>query len=248
MGRNETERDGPELSSPLAAWEYPWTPSGESGLLADGEFTPGPAADLLHDFADRVAVVAVGSNASPVVLDRKLARDGERSVVPVLAGTLLGCAVGHSAHVSVPGYVAAAPYRDADARTRVFVSLLDEEQLLRLDATEPNYERRRFTSGDGLRLELEGGIRSGRFQLYDGRWGVIATPDGTPVPFGTQQSLHELLQATWPRYAEVLGLRSGQAPGVETAMRLLAEDEHLRNAVREALHATGWARPSGLAG
>jgi hypothetical protein len=248
MGRHDTERDGQELRSPQAAWDYPWTSPGESGLLTGGRFRPTPAGDLLREFAGRAAVVAVGSNASPEALHRKLGGQGGHGVVPVLPAGLLGCAVGHSAHVSVPGFVAAAPYRSAYARTAVFVSLLDEEQLVRLDATEPNYQRRRFTSGDALRLELEPDGGPETFHLYDGRWGVIAPPGGSPVPFGTQRSLHELLRVEWPPYVELLGSPPlAPSAGVEDRMRLLAADQNLRTAVREALYATGWARPSDLA-
>ncbi len=192
-------------------------------------------------------MVAVGSNASPDVLHRKLSGKGGHGVVPVLPASLLGCGVGHSAHVSVPGYVAAAPYRDAHARTAVFVSLLDEEQLVRLDATEPNYQRRRVASVEALRLELAARGGPETFHVYDGRWGVIAPPGGSPVPFGTQRSLHQLLRAEWPPYLDLLGPRLRPTAGVEDAIRLLAEDDNLRTAVREALHTTGWARPSDLA-
>jgi hypothetical protein len=245
MGSGDTQRAGQELTGPPAAWDYPWAPAGGPGLLAGDRFTSRSAADLLQEYGDRAAVVAVGSNASPQVLQRKLCRKVEHGVVPILPGVLVGCAVGHSAHVSVPGYVAAAPYRDPRARTAVFVSLLDEEQLARLDATEPNYVRRRLADDGRYRLEL-GDARPRAFHVYDGRWGVIAPPDDGPVPFTSQHELHGLLRARWPAYEEILGSRRDTGGGEETT-RLLAADEDLRTAVREALRNTGWARPSGLA-
>jgi hypothetical protein len=248
MGVHDAERVGQELISSPAAWDYPWSPPDGSGVLSEDGFTPRPAQDLLREYADRVTVAAVGSNAAPEVLHRKLCRGVDGAVVPFLPGRLVGCAVGHSAHVSVPGYVAAAPYRDEGVRTPVYVSLLDDAQVGRLDVTEPNYVRRRLTHASACRLELEAGPTVDAFDLYDGRWGVIAPPRARPVRFGSQEALHQLLRAQWPTYAEILGTRLEPAAGIQDTIRLLAADESLRTAVRQALHRTGWAQPSGLTG
>ena len=240
-------------------------------MLEDGRFTPRPAAHLLAGRDDergsRTPVVAVGSNASPAVMHRKLSRHGVGGRVPLVSGTLLGCAVGHSAHVSVPGFVPAAPYLRADARTPVYVTLLDDAQLRCVDSSEPSYVRRRLSPGRST-LELEDGSRPGSFHLYDSRWGVLARPTAQPtarataepggsvVPFGSQETLHALLRRQWPPYAELLGFLGdlGDATDerddlgvVQAVMRALAADTDLRVRLREAFAATGWATPSGLA-
>ena len=93
------------------------------------------------DMDSRVAVVAIGSNASPTVMRAKLARAGCSLVVPMTVGVLGNVAVGHSAHVGVLGYMPAAPMRRAGATTPVVVSFLDERQLRAIDDTERNYDR-----------------------------------------------------------------------------------------------------------
>ena len=247
-------------------WAYPGTAARCSGLLVDGRFTPLSAADLLAGSADepRTPVVAVGSNASPAVMHRKLARHGVGGPVPLVAATLTGCAVGHSAHVSVPGFVPAAPVLRDDARTPVYVTLLDDAQLRCVDRTEPSYVRRRLGDGPCL-LELEDGSTPESFHLYDSRWGVLTQPisvsGGSVVPFGSQQALHALLRAQWQPYAELLGPAADSADAadatpddtgehdlatLQTVMRALAANGRLRDRVREAFAATGWTRPSGL--
>jgi hypothetical protein len=241
-------------------WAYPGTAATCSGLLEGGRFTPRPACDLLAGAASRTLVVAVGSNASPAVMHRKLARHGVSGPVPLVAAKLTGCAVGHSAHVSVPGFVPAAPYLRADACTPVYATLLDRPQLRCVDASEPSYVRRRVARGRCV-LELDGGTRPASFALYDGRWGVLAPPDQAPVPFGSQQALHALLRLHWPLYEELLdrGRDDGTAhagtggdadddlAAAQRVIGALAADEALRTRVREAFAATGWTRDSGLA-
>jgi hypothetical protein len=221
-------------------WCYPGRAATCSGLLDGDRFLPRASSELWHLAGDRSALVAVGSNGSPAVLYRKLARHSVVGSVPLITGTLRGCAVGHSAHVSVPGFVAAAPYRARDAVSRVVVSLLDERQVACLDRTEPNYVRRRLSPG-GCVLDLGGGVRPPTFDLYDSRWGVLAPPGRPPLPFGSQVDLHAYLRGQWAAYRGLLG--SGTARHV---MHRLAADVDLRTRVREALAATGWARPSGL--
>jgi len=239
-------------------WAYPGTAARCSGVLADGRFVPRSAADLVaHSaYGARTAVVAVGSNASPAVMHRKLSRHGVGGAVPLVAGRLTGCAVGHSAHVSVPGFVPAAPYRRDDARTPVYVTLLDDAQLRCVDRSEPSYVRRRLSPGRCL-LVLEDGSSPESFHLYDSRWGVLAQPSarpaGSPVAFGSQQRLHALLREAWPPYAELLGHLVAEAADqgddlaeAQAVMRALGADRRLRDRVREAFAATGWTHPSGL--
>jgi hypothetical protein len=232
----------------VAAAQYPGPPAPGSGLLTDGRFETLSPDELRRigqpPYDDRVLVVAVGANASPTVLHRKLRREGLEARVPFLAAVLTGVAVGHSAHVSVPGYVPAAPYAAVGVSTPVLASLLDAEQVDCLDRTEPNYVRRTLQA-DAFELVLDGGHRPRDFDLYDGRWGVLAPPGGSPVPLVSQVDLHTYLAAHWPAYAEVLGF-----PGAERdpngVVLALAHDAVLRARVREAWHSTGWAVSSDL--
>lgn len=187
--------------------DYPWTaPEKRSSLLlSTGIHELDAAADvpaiekaLLGDggtpLAERTLVVAVGSNQSPAVIERKYRGAGHVGPVatPFLRCTLWGLDVGHSAHVSARGYIAAAPYVAPDAVTELVATWLDETQLAIVDRTEPNYERVEL-DGEEFPLQLASGLRPSRFAIYASRWGVIA--DGPPIAFRPQPQLFGLLAA-----------------------------------------------------
>jgi hypothetical protein len=157
--------------------EYPWvaehlrTPGVLRWDAAGFAVQPGGA-----DVRGRTPVAAVGSNAAPAVLARKLAALAS-GWVAMEPRALPGVRVGHSAHVSVHGYVPAAPYVGEGAASAV-VGWFDDEQLALLDATEPNY----------VRLGLDVGV-----DVYVSRWGVVAI-DGAPVPLTGQAELLRLLR------------------------------------------------------
>jgi hypothetical protein len=138
-------------------------------------------------------VMGVGSNANPDVLRRKFERRGVSTTIPHVLGSLAEVALGYSAHVSLAGYVPASPYPQSNSRAKVVVSVLTEEQLACLDATEPNYERIPVSS-ETIALPFAYELPP-RVYYYESRWGVLAESDGTPVPFGTQETVFELLAA-----------------------------------------------------
>lgn len=239
------DRPRPDVDLASTPWDYPGPPAPHSGALVDGRLRRLGPADLRHigeAGSDAPAfVVAVGSNASPGVLQRKLAGHGLAGPITFVTGVLRGCAVGHSAHVSAPGYVPAAPYAEPAASTPVVVLLLSARQVECLDGTEPNYVRRRVVRGE-LTLLVDGGREPDAFDLYDTRWGVLGPPGAAPPALTSQAALHEHLGAHWEPYAALLG---GDAT-VEQTVRRLGADPRLRERVGDAFHATGWAAPTGL--
>jgi hypothetical protein len=135
----------------------------------------------------RHPVLAVGSNAAPAQLLRKLQPGGGSTVVPVVRATVGRLGVAPSAHLSRHGYVPAAPairpaLRPPPSGERPgtapespaptpHVTLLDEEQLRRIDATEPNYLRMRLDArAHPVRLGSGEAIRC---DVYVSRHGVI---------------------------------------------------------------------------
>ncbi len=195
---------GRPLTDPL---DYPWT---DGIALA----APGPRTGR--------AVVAVGSNAVPAVLREKLVRHSANPEVAVAPLRVAGLAIGHSAHVSVRGYIAAAPYAAPGRTADVHVSWLDDDQLAALDATEPNYAR----------------IAFGDVDLYGSKWGVLGVA-GVPIEFTTQRALHAVLD------------RNGAGGGViypddpdETIARLQQPD--VRDRLRKLWAEQGFAVSSGL--
>ena len=212
--------DPPLDPAPDAPELYPWPEQGvQTAMLhREGVRELDPRADLeqvdeaLRDegaapLADRTLVVAVGSNQSPAVIAAKYRRFGLVSPVttPFLSCTVQELAVGHSAHVSARGYIAAAPHHAPGAVTELVATWFDAAQLEIIDRSEPNYERIELTQEEHP-LELSTGDRPARVKVYASRWGVIAEgpplpapagrPDRRPLPFQAgQQDLFGLLDA-----------------------------------------------------
>ncbi|MCO5997178.1 hypothetical protein [Actinoallomurus rhizosphaericola] len=173
--------------------------------------------------AERRPVLAIGSNASPAQLVRKLAR-WMRVVVPMTYARVSGLTAGASAHVSRPGYVPAVPVLSPGASAELIVLWLDDEQLTAVDRTEPNYHRTRLPAS--VTAELPG---RGPFSchLYAGRHGCLTGEDGTPIRLAGQAELLTGLLAASPRLARLTGARTPE----EFVARARA-DARLRDEVR----------------
>ncbi len=180
-------------------------------------------------------MLAFGSNASPAQLFTKFASLSPASrVVPVLLGAVAGLALGHSPHVSIPGYV---PYVIVDGGAGVvldaFVLWLDEEQRMTLNRTEPNY---RLVRMPGARYPLSVGAMDtiDRYSAYKGKWGALRWPgDSSPARAGTQREVFDGLgRQPW----FVKHFRSGD---VRSWMARLAADPALRDLIRAELAASG---------
>ncbi|WP_427004424.1 hypothetical protein [Pseudarthrobacter sp. H2] len=148
----------------------------------------------------RVLVVSIGSNSSPDVLRSKFAkyRQPVSRILPLIRGKLHNIGVGHSAHVSKAGYIAAAPYFRMGERTTVWVSWLDWRQLMALDETEPNYRRIQL-DGDACPLVVDNGECPEAFSLFTSRWGVLTDGNGEKLPFLDQPALFRLLAGSGSR-------------------------------------------------
>jgi hypothetical protein len=183
--------------------QYPWGPPEAPGVVHGDDFLPlGPAADLNAVLFEvnaapldaRSLVVSIGSNSSPDVMRRKFSNYGQpvSRILPLVRGQILNIGVGHSAHVSKAGYIAAAPYSRMGECTTVWVSWLDEGQLMALDETEPNY-RRIELNGEDCGLVLDTGDRPETFSLYASSWGVLTDGQGQKLPLMEQPELFQYL-------------------------------------------------------
>ncbi|MDR6507339.1 hypothetical protein [Arthrobacter oryzae] len=193
---------------------YPWDPPEVSGVMDGDGFLPlEPTAGLDRALAEadvaplgsRSVVVSIGSNSSPAVMRRKFASYHRpvSPVLPLVRGRLHNIAVGHSAHVSRAGYIAAAPYPLTGTCIPVWVSWLDSRQLLAVEQTEPNYRRIRLDA-EACPLELGQGEYPEDYSLFTSRWGVLTDDGGGKLPFLDQPALFEMLA----------GLGAGSGPGV----------------------------------
>ncbi|GAA3472260.1 hypothetical protein [Nonomuraea roseola] len=201
------------VDDPTAApLTYPGRLPRTSGLLQDDSFVPladvagAPAEDWqahvegqavrLGDHLEalgaapvsaRHAVLAVGSNAAPSQLYRKLFDSALRPVVPLTLATVGGIAAGVSAHINRHGYVPAAPIA-VPGPSRMFVLWVDQAQLVALDVTEPNYYRR-LLPAERHPVTLVSGAALPTCSVYVGRHGCLTERTGEAMRLEAQPRL-----------------------------------------------------------
>lgn len=174
--------------------DYPWPVPASTGQVTATGFDESPALDA-HLLTGRTPVVAVGSNASPQVLRDKLRAHLEAGV-PIQPVRVSGLSVGHSAHISRPGFVAAAPARTPGRNADVCLTWLTTDQLTVIDATEPNYHRRKLPATTVL---ADSGPVTGA-QIYDSKHGVLADRGGQVLPLRAQAGVTAWLQRHVPGF------------------------------------------------
>ncbi|MFE3461762.1 hypothetical protein ACFXKD_29830 [Nocardiopsis aegyptia] len=212
----------PATGGPVADWsvEFAGEPTTVAGVLARLGRAP---------VADRYPVLAVGSNAAPAQLRRKLRARALEPVLPMTLATVDGIAPGVSAHVSRPGYLPAAPVA-LPGRSRLFVLWPDRAELEALDATEPNYRRRRLPA-DRHPVTLASGARLTSCSVYVGGHGCLVDDEGRPRRLTDQATLIRALLTASPALRDLCGStpeefveRTGD-PAVREAVRLLFREE-----------------------
>lgn len=196
-----------ELKSVLvtADREYPLAMSAEHGvsntyLTFDDGASFGVDEYLeqlgLEPMSERIPLVAVGSNSSPLALRSKIKRYGRigtSQVVPMLTAKMTNLGLGYSAHLVSGGYVPAAPFRAPGEVASVTVSFLTRDQLRAIDATEPTYDRKALSS-DTYPLRLENGTLLDVSYVYVSMFGVLEGRSGSPTPLGSQAELYATLR------------------------------------------------------
>jgi hypothetical protein len=199
LGLADAPRDHPLL--------YPGAWPSDSGLL-DGDRLL-PLDRLVYD--DRVPVLAVGSNACPGQLRRKMEAFGIVSPLPMVKVRVTGVEVGVSAHVSRLGYVSASPFHAPGHVRELFLTWLDDEQLAVIDASEGvplpdgNYGRAWLPAPD-VRFELaDGTVLPGAF-VYVNRHGVLHDGNGAPRTHPGQRALLTELLVGSARLRELFGV------------------------------------------
>lgn len=190
--------------------------------------------------ADRTAVLAVGSNASPAQVRRKMANAGLPTLVPITAVCVRGLAVGVSAHVSRPGYLPATPVPDPAAVSDLWVVWLDTAALTVMDATEPNYQRVRLSSRHAVHLTPGQPVMS--CWVYRSRHGYLLNAAGHPRRLTDQATLITALLAELPALQPLAG--SSPPDWIERT-----RNPGVRDAIRHRFHAAGLVRrPTGRGG
>jgi hypothetical protein len=151
------------------ALAYPFEPPGDSYVIEGREPRPVRPGDLRDD---RHVVLAYGSNSSTRALLRKFGGDLQ---LPVLKGRLEGFEVVYSSHLSSYGSVPVTLHQAPGASIETFVTLVTDDQLVRLAETEFNYAIRRLdgTRFSGAEIEVEAPIA---FVSRHGALGIEGSP------------------------------------------------------------------------
>ena len=180
--------------------------------------------------ADRTPVLAVGSNASPAQLRRKMASAGLPTQIPVTAVSVRGLTVGVSAHVSRPGYLPATPVPDPASESQLWVLWLDAVTLDAVDATEPTSHRIRLSARCPVRL-TSGPPVTGSW-VYLSRHGHLLNASGRPRRLTDQATLIAALLTELPALQALAGTDPQQ--WIERT-----RDPSVRTAIREMFRAAG---------
>ena len=136
-------------------------------------------------------MLSIGSNGDPGILRAKLTSAGVSPHVPLVPVVAVGLSIAHSAHVSLGGYVAAAPRDAPDGAVRGVMGWFDDAQIAALDASEPNYRRVALSPSRYL-LSLVQGEVPDRVFVYRSVWGLLAV-GGRPLALQRQEHLHRVL-------------------------------------------------------
>jgi hypothetical protein len=224
--------------------------SGPDGFVeSDPKVGPGATADLSDRSAQqdrpldsllqkvdsppaaaRTPVLAVGSNASPAQVRRKMANAGLPTQVPITAVRVRGLTVGVSAHVSQPGYLPATPVPDPAAESALWVLWLDAAALDAVDATEPNYHRVRLPARCPVYLTSGQAVTDG--WVYKSRHGHLLNATGQPRRLTDQATLITALLSELPELRGLAGTDPQQ--WIERT-----RDPHVRTAIRELFRSEG---------
>jgi hypothetical protein len=180
--------------------------------------------------SERHAVLAVGSNACPAQVRRKMLGAGISPAIPVMAVRARNLIAGMSAHVSKAGYIPATPV-PVPSTSSLFVTWLSDGELAAMDATEPNYRRVELSASYPVRLPDGQLIR--QCWAYASRHGYLTGESGQPYALTSQEALITALLAQVPALAVI-------SPLDEWAARM--QDPQARDQVRKALQAADIVR------
>jgi hypothetical protein len=225
---------------------YPWSrPEGSFLLEVDhlrplAEIEGRPRGEILSKLtgADRVPVLAIGSNASPEVLERKLSHfpaAADRTVLG-LAGRLHDFDIGIAAQPALYGSMPATLFPSPGTAVSATVLYLNRAQLTQLAWTELSYRlgrlRTRFEPAEDLDLELE------EVLAFVSRWGAFCV-DGHPVALAAIPAAGR--RARPLSQEEALDAAAALALGPEASAELLVravfeETEALAERIAETIH------------
>ena len=164
----------------VRAKTYPYAIPDHSFVFSRGLGAPLRDGDPVPDLNGRTPVLAVGSNQSPEQLARKFPGDGW-SPIPVIRVRLRGYDSVYSPHIASYGAIAATLQAASEVTVTLFVTWLDDRQLIRMHETEVSSANYGFGLLGDIELEPEIGPPLEAVHIYNSTRGTLCDSDG-PIP------------------------------------------------------------------
>ncbi len=157
---------------------YPYAAPAGSYLYRDGKTEPLDPGSEGAALADRVPVIAHGSNRAPEQIHRKFAHlSGSASEIPVTRARLADHDVVYSAHMTRYGAVSATLHAAPGTEVTVFVTWLSQAQLPRMHETELGRGNYGYGCMGGIALSIENGPQLSQAYAYLSIHGCLADPE-----------------------------------------------------------------------
>jgi hypothetical protein len=183
---------------------YPF-PRPRSSVVIEGVSLRKPVET---DLADRTAVLAYGSNASPESLGWKFPHE-RHAVVPLVRGTMRDLDVVYSSHIAVYGSVPATLQGSPGTEVETFVAFLTDAQLELVTSWEINST---YESLD-VELELELGEAPPRVGAFVSRHGCLTSGGAEVAVAEVPARRRRFATMTQPEVLE--HVRASVAPDIE---------------------------------
>eukprot|EP01060_Flectonema_neradi_P011810 TRINITY_DN1878_c8_g1_i1.p1 TRINITY_DN1878_c8_g1~~TRINITY_DN1878_c8_g1_i1.p1 ORF type:complete len:265 (+),score=32.40 TRINITY_DN1878_c8_g1_i1:40-834(+) len=132
----------------------------------------------------RIAVLAIGSNASPQQLQRKYGNQGESGSIVVVSGTLPNYDVVYCPLIARYGSIPATLIHKEGSSVDIHVTYLTMGQLEVMTATEGGYHVSKCTN---LNMKLEGGHMLPTALAWLAKNGHLRSTTGQPIPLSEIQ-------------------------------------------------------------
>ena len=209
------------------ARDYPYPYPGYSFIWHNGEIIEFEQAST----ADRVPVLAVGSNRSPVRLDQKFLGK-TNTPIPVQKAHLKDFDIFYAAQLAHYGSVPAMLQYSPKTTVELAVTWLDYKQLAIMHSTEGGYQ---FGSIRNIHLTYDSGIIADNAHLYIGKTGHLLH-NSQPIALSEINSADRFcLSLNTAEVLEVVQKRVAPCLGIDNFILKIINEDKFRQKCSEIL-------------
>lgn len=227
--REQIERH-PRAQDLLRAFLYPYAAPDRDFLFSAGQVSPLTKQKVRVQTADRIPVLAVGSNRAPAQLTRKFSHQNISDVIPVTLGWMMHHDIVYSTHVSGYGAVPATLAPSPGTRVRVAVTWLSAGQLAHMHVTESVPVQYQYVGLHGRDVELDCGLTVDNIGMYQSSSGyVFGQQDTFALSAIRAEARRYPALSQWDIMAHIARIK-GQVFRPEFVLRLV-DDRDFRNTV-----------------